>query len=214
MDCIDFSRSWLFWSLPGSTRLARFALEAALDMDGDIWYLCSTVMAGNVYADTMARVPVYAYTFATNTRHWVRLRDGSGACLPADDLGEAASLFSELRVSVHTKPAELLCGERLFNSVEAGLPLSACVVLDAPRKALLYFPVKHINMHTDGRRWQAETGPVLLPAAHNAAIPVALAALFFNQSGRCEALVRSTANGGQDVFSKPVVLAGKAHLVR
>jgi hypothetical protein len=51
-------------------------------------------------------------------------------------------------------------------AVAAGLPLIGQVELaDAAsgRRALLEFPVKTMNLSTDGRRWQVDTGPVVLP---------------------------------------------------
>jgi hypothetical protein len=51
-------------------------------------------------------------------------------------------------------------------AVAAGLPLIGQVEIrdeTSGRSAVLEFPIKTMNMGTDGKRWQVDTGPVVLP---------------------------------------------------
>lgn len=64
------------------------------------------------------------------------------------------------------KARVLADGAAIAAAVAAGLPLIGQVEIrdtSSGRRALLEFPVKTMNRGTDGKSWQVDTGPIVLP---------------------------------------------------
>lgn len=226
LDWIDFSRARLHWILKEGSSAAVFSVESLLDDgQGERWHLCSTVMAGNVYADCMPKLPPYTYTVAASHKRWMMFRDG-GAGTWGDDAGQRETRFRELSFSVLEMPGREISGSEVALAVREELPLMGAVAVTGSESVMLRFPVKHINLHPDGQRWQAETGPLLCPsdvvkelfdAEKEQDFPYALCYVFFRQDGSCSALVRTAATtdacSASPVFTLPVQQFGRAALV-
>lgn len=75
--------------------------------------------------------------------------------------------WGEVRPRIRTVPTRVLAdGAAIAAAAAAAWPLIGQVSVEEPEsgyRAILEFPIKTMNVGTDGTRWQVDTGPVVLP---------------------------------------------------
>ena len=152
-SAIDFARSSVTWLLPEQPSRGWFAIDAALTLaDGETFYLCAQVFAGNVYGEgPLFREPPYEFSAAFSARRYRIFRDAARGAAQEDSQGPLAQRFRAMEFDIVRAPARILS------------PAAAKGALCARMRAHgweLEFPVRHLNWRDDGR-YQAETGPVL-----------------------------------------------------
>ena len=152
-SAIDFARSSVTWLLPEQPSHGRFAIDAALTLaDGETFYLCAQVFAGDVYSDgPLFREPPYEFAAAFSAGRFRIFRDAARGAVQADSAGPHAQRFRKIELDIVRTPA------RAVEMAEGKGALSAHLRADG---WTLEFPVRHHNWREDGR-YQVETGPVL-----------------------------------------------------
>lgn len=168
-QAIDFARSSCAWLLRDQDGWGRFSIDAVLTVGASERYvLTAQVFAGNVYAgEGLFKDPPYGFSAAFSATHFRifrdPVRDGNGA---SDTLGPHADLFREIRIHLQeTSCSSISVGELFAAGGDLRIPLVARIAM-APQagrsSCTLEFPVRHINIDTAARRFQAETGPLLV----------------------------------------------------
>jgi hypothetical protein len=155
---IDFARSGITWLLPEQPSYGRFAIDASLSLpDGETFYLCAQVFAGNVYGDgPLFKDPPYEFSAAFSASRYRIFRDAVRGPALEDSYGNVADRFRDLRIEVERARCDLW---RPAKTDKAFGPVSARVQM---KGAVLEFPVRHINTNAEAGRFQIETGPVLI----------------------------------------------------
>lgn len=206
VSVIDFARSRLAWTTKaGSRGYWTVAAAATRETPGgaERTVLAPVVMAGNVYATgRLPKEPPYSYQiYGSATRHAI-LREPAATPQPGitDSGGPNERLFARFEISVAETPAAELVPQSLtVAALEQRWPLTARITArtGTGETWTLEFPVLHINAATiDGTdAFQAETGPILVPAAllsDDTRPPrqdFALAYVYFSRFDRADLLV-------------------------
>jgi hypothetical protein len=173
-SAIDFARSSITWLLPEQPSYGRFAIDASLTLSqGETFYLCAQVFAGNVYGEeALFKDPPYGFSAAFSNAQYRIFRDAVRDPALEDTFGDAASRFRDLRFDIQRaacrrwEPASLA-----GPSVTSG-PLSARLRITGGELAgaVLEFPLRHVNAKATPPAFQIETGPVLIAAAENGVV--------------------------------------------
>lgn len=168
---MDFARSSCAWLLRDQESWGRFALDAVLTVGGGPVERCvlgAQVFAGNVYAgEGLFKDPPYRFSAAFTSTHFRIFRDlVRGAAGGGDSSGLHREMFREIRIDLRETPCRAVSPEAVIAGAGAGgATLSARIDLPAgpgrPQHTL-EFPVRHINLDTAARRFQVETGPLLV----------------------------------------------------
>lgn len=182
-SAIDFARSSVTWLLPEQPSHGRFAIDAALTLaDGETFYLCAQVFAGDVYGEgPLFRDPPYEFTAAFSAQRYRIFRDAARGAAQTDSAGPHAQRFRKIELDIVRTPA------RAVQPAEGKGALSAHLRADGWS---LEFPIRHLNWRDDGR-YQAETGPVLAieEGAADALDRLRRAYVIFSGSERAEMLL-------------------------
>lgn len=220
---IDFGRTYVTFCTRRDGNYGRFQAEAICDLVDPIrgmrerWVLGALVLAGNVYASAqLPKAPAYTYQLlASSHRHHI-FRD-YGAVPPRADTEEGNSrLFTDMAITIADRPGlSVNSASQLVNAAQTSQPLVARLevnLLDGCL-AVLQFPLKHLNGCPGLGAWQAETGPVALPASlrpqgARGSGEFDLAYVFFNRLDRCECAVWEPAAGRCDgrTFSRRLAI--------
>jgi hypothetical protein len=164
---LDFARSSCTWLLKDQPSYGRFAIDATLTLPGiDTFYLCAQVFAGNVYgAGALFKDPPYEFSVVFSTEK-IRIFRDTARNEPISDSVRSADEYAKVQLSVATSPcrkiefaelASLPPGQwgrlsaRIRTREGAGLPVQE-----------MEFPIRHVNVDPVARRFQIETGPVLV----------------------------------------------------
>ncbi len=164
---IDFARSSITWLLPEQPSYGRFSVDASLTLpDGETFYLCAQVFAGNVYGEgPLFKDPPYEFSAAFSGRRYRIFRDAVCGAAQEDSYGDAASRFRDVSFNIERapcgpwRPAAIASPSGPSGPVAARLKIGEAGSLSG---AILEFPVRHINANVEANRFQIETGPVLI----------------------------------------------------
>jgi len=173
VKAIDFPMSSLTWLTEGEKGYGRFALESVCSLRDastgtTVTYgLGSEVLAGHVYgAAGLVMKPNYLFQIAASPKAHAIFRTYARHRPDRDSSGTNAGLFKEMDLKVVNRGAVVLCDfaaiEDHFDrhsqfSARVTFPQVAATVVE------IEFPVKHVNLQRAHRRFQVETGPILLP---------------------------------------------------
>ncbi|HLX79287.1 MAG TPA: hypothetical protein VKS43_01755 [Burkholderiales bacterium] len=172
-SAVDFSKSSSTWLLKEQPSYGRFALDAVLtiadhnDRGIEKFVLTTQVFAGNVYGDGwLFQEPPYEYSVAFSGTRFRMFRGPVRSERLDDTLGDISDRFREVRIDVDRVPCRRLTVDQLLIGRPAtGQRLSARIFLpaDGLEPAFeLEFPLRHLNTNPEAKRFQAETGPVLM----------------------------------------------------
>jgi len=210
---LDFERASLAWVTKDNSH-GRWRLVASTACwspragPHDRFVLSPRIMAGNVYGcGKLVRDPPYGFRIIASSQRHVIIRDFEQGLPNRDTSHPNLEIFTELVIDAPALQEgrldpDLLTTETLARS----WPLTAR--MHAGRAGVdhfLDFPVLHINAKQTGEgvAFQAETGPVLLPAAllDDAGLAIggfALAFVFFNRLDRLDLAIWGPAGAGAE----------------
>jgi len=131
--------------------------------DGETFFLCSQVFAGNVYADALAlfHEPPYEFSVAFSEKRYVIFRDAVRGSPRVDSYDKICNRFERVMLDIR----RVSCDAWNPNSLPPPNVLVARANLsggDGLAAAQIEFPIRHINWRTSDRRVQVETGPILV----------------------------------------------------
>lgn len=215
LRAVDFSRSSCGWVLPEQPSSAAFGIDAVMTARGsggdEPWVLSSQVPAGNVYGDgPLFKEPPYGFSLALGGERYRIFRDAWRGPSHEDTSGPAAMRFKSVNASVCWKEADEIPVDALFGADVTELqPFSARVALPA-RPGLdamtLEFPVRHVNVNPALRRFQVETGPVLLAVPGSGGLETRLrrAWAIFGRTDRVEFLFDARRPAGAQTWGERI----------
>ena len=177
---IDFDYSSIGWKTKENS-LGIFKIEAALKekKTSDFNYLAMTVMAGNVYGTSrLPIVPNYNFqwltdgkkrnifrTFANNT---IKIEKKNNKNIDKYFMNIKYRKKREILIESLIKKNEFF-NNHLVCNIDLGNQVSE-------------FPIKHINIHPKDKKFQVETGPILLKKKRG----YISAFIFFNSINKCQ----------------------------
>ena len=213
---IKFNTSFATWLAKDQKSYGRFTIESACKfiqkgpsrIIEHEYYLLSKVMAGNVYAkEKLIKEPTYEFSSIFSQNEYKIIRNFETQQEIHDNYGSVGELFKKVDFSINYSKGRILetfdeiadatLGHHRINArIELELQHESCEII-------LEFPVKHINIQTDIREYQVETGPILVPKAKkNKNINIddlSVAYIAFNKSNdACFATFSSTVISGQN----------------
>lgn len=171
---VDFQKSSLTWIGREGESSARFALESVCVMTNPAtgratpYGLGAEILAGNVYAaDNLVKTPRYLFQAVASEHGHIFFRTFPRHRRAADSYAPNAGLFKKLVLRVERRLADVVPDfptlQRHFDE-HSDLSGRITIYQDTESEAEIEFPVKHINVQRAERRFQIETGPVLVPA--------------------------------------------------
>lgn len=174
---IDFPTSFVTWLLREQESYGRFTVDASCRIDdpaagmSTTFYLLSGVMAGNVYAERdLIKQPAYDYRAIFSTEEYKVFRTFACHERNQDNADPLETQFRSVDFHIRSCPAKLLENNRdVAEATLAMKPLTVVAHLDlaAGRRATLEFPIRHMNIQSDTGQFQAETGPIIIPALNS-----------------------------------------------
>jgi len=170
---IDFSRSFLSWVTLKEQSYGRFSIESKCTIvdleskDNETFYLATAVMAGNVYApDNLTKEPTYMFQIAASERHFQIFHDHIVGQSKGDAAGDIDNLFETISIIEKNCPGyRVKISFDIASLALSSKPLNARMSFENDGfQFVLDFPIRHINIQHDRKKFQVETGPVLVPA--------------------------------------------------
>ena len=183
---INFQKSDLRWVTQKEKSHGSFKLEAVLRLWAErsasptVWALGTAVLAGNMYADVgLPKFPPWMFQVAAGVSDhvifrtelsrswsgWVRRLLGASDAPPVTDtLNLNSETFDSLELYIETESAS---AARHYDDIASHYFLrdhfTGLITINLPEggKVEMEFPVKHLNLWPERKRWQLETGPVL-----------------------------------------------------
>ncbi len=188
LTVLDYARSYLSWSVPANlddTRVpghkpwgnaARILLDGrcriidnASDWSDD-FYLVNPCRTEWMYQEeNLFQIPNREWIGVWSKRRKMPFRTHqvySGEALNHSSPTEGVYNYLRFEVRGLTKCRELHSDEEVIEATLAGYPLVACTKItrnDGAVTALIEYPVKTMNINPDYKRFQVDTGPLLLP---------------------------------------------------
>lgn len=154
---LDFNQSFLKWKTKEYSE-AIFKIESTFKAnDGIIWYLSSSVLAGNVYADNnLPKIPMYHFLWALSNSESIIYRYYNNN---QNHSRITNNWFNKTEiVSTYNECQRILTFEDLITCFKRNAGLIVEVEVNSN---IISFPIKHINILEDRKQFQIETGPVL-----------------------------------------------------
>lgn len=184
----DFRNTYVSWLTQDQSH-GRFSVDAVLETSDETYYLGSGVMACNMYAaQNLPIAPAYLFQIALSETHYHIFRSPAVTAPAEDSSGKVSDRFSSITISEQAAPVHILTAEEIKPALQNGIYLLARTnVGTATGSYALTFPVKHINYSDRLGRFQAETGPVLLPSANG----LQLSYVAFNTLDRIDFVTRN-----------------------
>ncbi len=168
---IDFSGSFVTWKLLKANDFGRFSLDAVCILNSDTtsetFFLAAGVMAGDVYGSGyLLRQPAYHYQALFSESHYRIFRLYASQQQDLDSIGEIEERFESIKFSIKRSTFRPL--ENFDSIADAAMEMLSInahihIEIDDCTTAEMIFPVRHINIESDRRMFQAETGLVLAP---------------------------------------------------
>ncbi len=174
MAVLDYARSFVTFVTRGRTNQARIQVEARCQMtwpDGrteETW-LVASCKAENTYAERhLFQQPNYDFAMLYTRDRYRIIRLGAEHGAAPSESGLIVDRFESARFDLcWAEGAEWLKDDAsVIAATVAGRPLVAQnrLVHASGATALLEFPVKTMNVNTELRCWQVDTGPLIVPA--------------------------------------------------
>lgn len=170
MDSIDFSQSFCTWQLNEQASYGRFSVDALVRTQPPVtatpqtFLLLSEVMAADVYGrgPRLLYDPPFQFAAIFGPDQYRVLRTHAPWDPRQDSMQAHADRFSAVNPQLAWAPAQRITEtDALIAATLAPHPLVAHIQLHPGIE--LVFPVRHINVQTDTRQFQLETGPILMP---------------------------------------------------
>lgn len=173
MPVLDYARSYVTFVTRGRTNQARIQVEARCQMtwpDGraeETW-LVASCKAENTYAErNLFQQPNYDFAMLYTRERYRICRIGAEHGSAPAESGLIAERFESARFDLSwAEGAEWLKDDQsVLAATLAGRPLVAQnrLVHTSGATALLEYPVKTMNINTELRCWQVDTGPLIVP---------------------------------------------------
>ena len=187
MEATDFGNSYMVWSVPHNAddtrkpghkpwgNWARILLEARCELtdersgQSDEFFLIAACRTEWVYQEqNLFQVPSREYRgIWSRDRH---MSTGYGMVYEGETKSSRPTdeSFTSLHFTLRTYPevTVLDTDQAVVAATESELPIVAQTeILDNERqlRALIEYPIKTMNFHPDRKRFQVDTGPLLLP---------------------------------------------------
>jgi hypothetical protein len=172
---IRFNNSFATWLANDQKSYGRFTIESVCSfshnnthLNKKEYFLLSKVIAGNVYAKSkLIKDPVYEFSSIFSEKEYKIIRNYCTQDKIKDNSGVIEDLFEKVDFSIDYTQGEIL--EDFDSIAEATLSnrnINARIefnIKELDSIITIEFPVKHINVQTDLKEYQVETGPLLLP---------------------------------------------------
>ncbi|PCJ89579.1 MAG: hypothetical protein COA57_01550 [Flavobacteriales bacterium] len=169
--CVDFSNSFLTWETKESS-YGRFQVEAILRCfdNGallDQYLLLAGVMACDVYGEQgLIYEPAFHFQAIFSRNQHKIFRTHANLKKNADNWGNHEERFSKITPSISkVKSAAIHSFEEIESATLSNRNLNVKIPyrVDGKQFFELEFPIKHINIHAENKKFQVETGPILIP---------------------------------------------------
>jgi hypothetical protein len=173
MKRIDFSASYLTWLTRKERSYGRFQVDSACTFrcsnseKTETYYLAPAVIAGNVYAkNDLVKQPVYMFQIAASNERHVIFRTFALHSDDQNSFDNNSDLFEEVELHITKKEAAVL---KNFDDIEFHFQnhntMTACMCYETKQNLQIEieFPIKHINIQSEKKLFQVETGPILIP---------------------------------------------------
>jgi hypothetical protein len=163
LESIDFSRSFCTWLLKEQSGYGRFTIEAVLRTSIEEFLLLSGVMAANVYGkENLILKPTYEFAavfgksrYRVFRTHALYNEKQDTTDIISDRFQAVERHLTRVSVSALSTPQQIIEATRNNKMLNAHMRLPRCELI---------FPVKHMNVQTDTKNFQVETGPILFPS--------------------------------------------------
>jgi hypothetical protein len=171
VDPVDFNSSNLYW---GGTSQGIFKLVSLLnyqkkddDRNLETLGLSQPVMAGNMYAaKDLLKQPPYLFQVAGSAKEQIIFRsyvsDSFKNKKTDDSYGKPLIKDFNIKI-IRRKGISILTFEEI-NANFIKNKFSAKIITKVDKETIsIEFPVNHINIKSESKEWQVETGPILFP---------------------------------------------------
>lgn len=193
MESIDFSSSFCTWLLKEQSGYGRFNIEAVLRTSIEEFLLLSGVVAANVYGkQNLILKPAYEFAAVFGKNRYRVFRTHAAYDEKQDTIDIISDRFQSVeRYITRVSGMALSTPEQIIEATRTNKILNAHMRL--PRCELI-FPVKHMNVQTDTKKFQVETGPMLFPSDFQNVDLASLKQAFtvFNRLDEAEFVLRDT----------------------
>ncbi|MEO6305841.1 MAG: hypothetical protein ABIP51_22030 [Bacteroidia bacterium] len=201
IQLIDFNSSFITW-LTKDNSFGRFNIEALCsfnnkDKTANTNYLCSTVMAGNVYGkEDLFKTPSYTFSIIFSENKFKRLRFYQSTDEFKNDTALNTTVFQTVNISAkYCEYKKLNSVNEIVNACEAN---SGLITVINNGDSTITFPVKHINFNRISNAFQVETGYLIHNT--NGSLNINDLELFniaFNSFDKYELLQKNNNNSGK-----------------
>lgn len=171
---IDFSSSYMTFTVPNSVNTARIRIDSAAfieDDHGDVhsFYLIAPCRSERMYDETaLFQMPNYEFCgvfsathFMLMRTHWVSERDNR-------EVGYHQPRFESIQLDIRRFPVarSLTSPDEIIAATLANQPLVAQTELvdqHQGRRVRLEYPIKTMNVRRQPAAFQIDTGPLIVP---------------------------------------------------
>jgi len=175
MKAIDFTRSFMTFSVKDPTNSARIQLDAACEWtdektgERDMYYLITPCKSETMYKDkALFQVPNYDFCGVWSAREYLIIRTHASHDRDNREVGLNQKRFGEVKLDIrHYDKTEALTSEKEIVEATLANELMTAVteIRDEGRqvRAVLEYPMKTMNVDPDAVRLLVDTGPLAWP---------------------------------------------------
>ena len=198
MHLTDFARSYILWNTKKDNSYGRFNIECHLIIGQKEYFLGSGVMACNMYSHSgLIICPSYYYQAIFSLEEHHIFRKSNTNFILENSSGLNSERFNSLEI--HKKEKKYSFVSQPNEKIIRGEPIVASMEIEiADTKAILYFPINHLNYSPQYKMIQVETGPVVMPDItinhYNSIRNLALYYIAFNSYTEVDMLITSREN--------------------
>jgi hypothetical protein len=174
---LDYEHSSVGWlTKQGSGGL--FRIDSKIKIKKKIYYLARTVMAGNVYGNAILPIfPNYYYQWMTDGLSRIIFRTSANGNIFLD---KGDKDIKKYLLNIKLKNRREIDIEDIINSKILSFKVIICYL--EFENQICEFPINHLNIHLKNKKFQVETGPIVLKNK-NTFCP---AFIFFNCKFSCQ----------------------------
>ena len=168
---VDFNCSNLSWGgvSQGTFKLVSLINYGEKDNDKNLHVLglSQIVMAGNMYAKkNLLKQPPYLFQVAGSLQKQIIFRSYISDDIKNNQINDSYGnpLFEDFDLNIIQKKGISISTFEEINTNFIKNQFSAKVIIHINnQRTFIEFPINHININSNSKHWQVETGPILFP---------------------------------------------------